>query len=189
VTLNKYVYGYADPVNIVDPSGHFGFSVGGMMSGLNAGLRLASANIGSIARFTVGGSKGKQSIVKYIGCQIGTAYLKREYSNDRVEGHHAIPKNLGGNPDQDLIYLPANTHRMFHWVLHVMLKNDPELQGMGNWTSKQNWDKISQSKAGRTILYNHILAASRVVDKFCRLKPPSSLQYFVRKNRKEFIGE
>ena len=78
---------------------------------------------------------------------------------------------------------------MFHWVLHVMLKNDPELQGMGNWTSKQNWDKISQSKAGRTILYNHILAASRVVDKFCRLKPPSSLQYFVRKNRKEFIGE
>jgi len=69
------------------------------------------------------------------------------------------------------------------------LWSDPEWQGLGNGACQKNGDKISQSKAGRTILYNHILVASRVVDKFCRLKPPSSLQYFVRKNRKQFIGE
>jgi len=73
------------------------------------------------------------------------------------------------------------------WV--SSLWSDPELQELDNGACQKNKDKISQSKAGRTILYNHILAASRVVDKFCRLKPPSSLQYFVRKNRKEFIGE
>jgi hypothetical protein len=33
------------------------------------------------------------------------------------------------------IFLPAETRRMFHWVLHVVLKNDPAFQGMGNWTS------------------------------------------------------
>jgi hypothetical protein len=40
LTLNKYLYGNADPVNHIDPSGNF--TMGGMMSGINTGLNLTS---------------------------------------------------------------------------------------------------------------------------------------------------
>lgn len=70
-----------------------------------------------------------------------------------------------------------------------MLKNDPELKGMGNWTSKQDWSDVSRTKTGRQLLYRHILNASRIVDKFCKLKRPARLQDFVRKNRKGFLNE
>ncbi|MCU7935407.1 MAG: tandem-95 repeat protein [Candidatus Thiodiazotropha sp. (ex Dulcina madagascariensis)] len=187
VTLNKYSYGNSNPVNIIDPSGYFGFSVGGMMTGLNIGARLALSNIGTVARFAVGGTKGKTSIVKFIGCRIGVAYIQKQYRGDGLQGHHGIPKNLGGKHGQDLIFLPANTHHMFHWVLHVLLKNDPELKGMGNWTSKLKWDEISRTPAGRLLLYKNIEMASKVVDKFCRLRPPANLTSFVRRYKKEFL--
>jgi len=164
------------------------FTITGLMNALRNSSQLIKTSSVQIARFRVG-SSGKKSTVKFIGCQIGVSYLKREFAKDTVHGHHTIPKNLGGNSDQALLFLPAETHHMFHWVLHVMLKNDPELRGMGNWTSKKNWDDISQSRAGRKLLYNNILAASKIVDKFCKLRKPKNLQYFVQKNRKGFIGD
>jgi len=40
-----------------------------------------------------------------------------------LNGHHAIPKNVGGSlVKQDLIFIPANTHRQF-------LKCEPEFKG------------------------------------------------------------
>ena len=92
------------------------------------------------------------------------------------------------HPKQDLVYIPSTTHHMFHWVLHVMLKNDPAAEGMGNWTSKMNWEKISQTRDGQEILYQHIFNASKVVEKFCKLKNPTRLQNFVKKNKAAYLG-
>ncbi|TRY30325.1 RHS repeat-associated core domain-containing protein [Aliiglaciecola sp. M165] len=186
ITLNKYIYGDADPINGIDPSGYF--TVKSLMTGLNVVARGTTRSIGSSASFLIRGSKGQKTLTKGIGCKLGVAYLKRRFASESVHGHHSIPKNLGGDPKQALIYIPSTTHHMFHWVLHVMLKNDPALKGMGNWTSKDNWSEISRTKIGRKRLYNHIERASLVVDKFCKLKKPNSLAYFVRKNKTNYLG-
>jgi hypothetical protein len=49
--------------------------------------------------------------------------------------HHQLTRLLDLPMNNRRIFLPAETRRMFHWVLHVVLKNDPAFQGMGNWTS------------------------------------------------------
>lgn len=85
--------------------------------------------------------------------------------------------------------MPANKHRMFHFVLNVYLKSEPAFQGKGNWTKAQNWDRISQSRAGRRLLYKDILLSSRLIDRVCGLKNPRSLVCFVKKNRKKFLGD
>jgi hypothetical protein len=59
---------------------------------------------------------------------------------------------------------------------------------MGNWTSKVDWSDISQTKAGRKLLYKNILIASKIVDKFCRLRPPANLTSFVKRYKREFLG-
>jgi RHS repeat-associated protein len=187
ITLNKYIYGYSDPAKFTDPSGYSGFNISGLMAGLRIGARMSSSAGGSVARFSVG-SKGRGGIAKGIGCKIGVAYLKKQYRGDGNHGHHTIPKNLGGNPDQALLFVPAETHRMFHFVLDVVLRNTPELEGKGNWTSKKDWSSISRTINGRKQLYSAILKSSRIVDKYCKLKGPASLTAFVRKGRNDFIG-
>lgn len=77
---------------------------------------------------------------------------------------------------------------MVHYILHVMLKNDPDLKGMGGWTSKEKWSEVSQTKNGRKRLYNHIERAALVVDKLCKIKGPASLTKFVKAGRKKFIN-
>ncbi|MCP4769414.1 MAG: hypothetical protein GY875_24545 [Gammaproteobacteria bacterium] len=117
ITLNKYAYADSNPISGTDPSGHF--TIGNLMSGLNGGGRLARSATGTFARFSV---RGKGGVAKKIGCFIGTAYIKKQYIGDGNHGHHTIPKNLGGNSDQALLFLPAETHKMFHFVLDVILK-------------------------------------------------------------------
>ena len=188
ITLNKYIYADADPVNGIDPSGYFTMS--GLMSGLGARFISSAGTSGfRMAGFSFARMKGKKTITKSVTCQIGAAYIKREYARDLVHGHHPINKSFGAPDDQVKIFLPANTHRMFHFVLHYVIKDEPAFKGMGNWTKAEKWDDITQTRHGRRLLYKKVLIASRVVDKFCGLRKPNNLFHFVQKNRKRFLGE
>ncbi|MEE9327443.1 MAG: RHS repeat-associated core domain-containing protein [Cocleimonas sp.] len=184
ITLNKYIYTDSNPVNGIDPSGYFTMS--NLMSGLNIGARLGTNSVGQYTRFTV---SGKGGVTKKIGCFVGVSYIKKQYTGDGNHGHHTIPKNLGGDPNQALLFLPAETHRMVHFVLHVVLKNTPELNGKGNWTSKEDWSSKTMTRNGRKQLYKALLRTSKIVDKFCKLKGPESLTRYVRKGRKSFLAE
>jgi len=178
LTLHKHLYAHGNPVMNVDPSGHFS------LAELQAAIG-ARQIIGNSARIRVVAAKKKA--VKVLTCQVGVAFLKKQYKGDGNQGHHAIPKNVGGDPLQDLIFLPADTHRMFHWVLNVLLKGDPQFGGKGAWTSKENWSELTRTPRGRKQIYPFIFQASKLVDRACKLKGPASLQKFVRKNRKAFI--
>lgn len=188
ITLNKYLYANANPANGVDPSGYF--TISGLMSGLNARAILSTSATGvRTAGFSFAKMKGKKSITKSVTCQVGVAYVKREYSRDSVHGHHPINKSFGGADDQAKIFLPANTHRMFHFILDYVIKDEPGLKGKSNWTKASDWDSITETRAGRRLLYAQIVIAAGTVDKFCGLKKPRNLLYFVKKNRKKFLGE
>ena len=182
LSLHKYHYGNSDGVNNADPSGYITL----------AELNVAMANQRTInGTRTTGAIKTRNKVVKKLSCEVGVAYIKNEFDRDSMpgfEGHHSIPQNLGGNLiNQKLLFLPAETHRTFHWVLNVLLKSEPQFKGMGNWTSATKWETISQTKAGRRALYEVIHQSSILVDKFCELKRPRSLRYHVEQNKKAFI--
>ena len=185
ITLNKYIYANSGPINGIDPSGYY--TISQLMTGLRVGAQQSRQAVGAFARLTV---NGKGGVVKKVGCLIGTSYIKKQYIGDGNHGHHAIPKNVGGNPipPEGLIFLPAETHTMFHFVFDVVLKNTPELEGNGNWTSKLNWHSISKTLKGRKQLYQAILKSSRIIDKFCKLKGPTSLTAFVVKGKSNFLA-
>jgi len=180
---NHYAYTHSNPVNYTDPSGHMLYSlIMGASFGNNFGAMRIKWN-----------SSRAMGAIKTLTCGYGVSATKYQYRLDasfKGHGHHAIPKNMGGDPGQDLIYIPANTHKMFHFVLHLITKSNPEkFKGNGNWTSKKNWEKISKTPKGRRQMYAAIYLSSKVVDKFCRLKAPASLAAYVKKYKKEFIGE
>lgn len=188
ITQNHYAYANSSPSMYVDPSGKFGFLVGAMtrISSILSSGGFASANLA----FRTGAGK---SVIKSIACGISVSYAKRQYRYDGISmglhGHHAIPKNVGGSPTkQDLIFIPANTHRMFHFIFDQFLKHEPGFDGKNNWTGKTKWSDISQTVEGRRKLYRAILASSYVVDNICKLKRPNRLRDYVKRYKKDFLG-
>ena len=190
ITLNKYIYANGNPVSNIDPSGFVATNTSDLTASLNShGITTTTSTSSTHLTVGVSGKVGGRKIAKKITCEIGVAYIKKQYVGDGNEGHHPISQNLGGANDQALIFLPAETHRMFHWVLHVMLKAHPEFAGMGNWTSAANWETISQTRAGRRALYEVIFRTSQLIDKACGLKRGRRLAVFVRINRQKFLRE
>lgn len=55
-TLHKHLYSHADPVNQSDPSGRF--TIAGLVSGINARLTQATANVGAV--FTAAATAGNR---------------------------------------------------------------------------------------------------------------------------------
>jgi hypothetical protein len=96
---------------------------------------------------------------------------------------------LGGKEKGiDMLFTPAHTHHMFHWVLDLFLKFQPELDGKGNWTKATDWKEYSKRPEGRKAMYKAIRLSSYVVDKVCKLKGRRSLGWYVQKYKKDFLG-
>ncbi|WP_054981522.1 hypothetical protein [Pseudoalteromonas sp. P1-9] len=116
------------------------------------------------------------------------SYIEKQYIGDGLQGHHPINISFGGAKDQKLIFLPAKTHRMFHLVLDVMLKEDPDLGGKGNWTKSEDWESVSRTIKGRKRLYKHIFNSAKLIDSVCELKRKRKVSTFVRINRDKFLA-
>ena len=126
LTLNKYLYGNADPVNHIDPSGNFGLG----------GMSMASVSIIGATAVLGGAWIGSQYITDASGSRkfgiwdiYAVMYFKSlMYSFDALDtavrkwvnpnqGHHTIPVYMCGHMVQELSSIPRSEHVKIHWSI------------------------------------------------------------------------
>jgi hypothetical protein len=116
----------------------------------DAGLNLLQGNV----------ADGAMSLAVFVLLRRGSLFGK-------VQGHHPIPRFLGGNDRQILTGLPQPIHREFHVELDRILRREGfplgGIGGSGNstqaWTAYLNANPGSQQRALRCVL-----EASAVID-------------------------
>ncbi|WP_100915009.1 RHS repeat-associated core domain-containing protein [Pseudoalteromonas spongiae] len=197
VTLNKYLYTHADPVNGVDPSGYM------TLMSLTTGRRIQGILASSSTRtFAIHSGKGKgKNVVKQVSCRVGVAYMKNSIAKDaakagafKVEKHHPINKSFlsknskNRRPRQSLLSLPSDTHHMFHSILNILLQESGGFDGLNNYSKAEKWQSFFElDPEGREKLYIEIKASAAIVDSLYELKKPESLGYYVEKNKHKFL--
>jgi RHS repeat-associated protein len=92
-TLHRYIYGNGDPVNVVDPTGEFGFSLGGISISINIQGTLR-AQSGTGARLTLQAVRKK--LARFAGDSVKNLKKLRDVGD---ETHHLIEQRLwNANP-------------------------------------------------------------------------------------------
>ena len=133
LTLNKYLYGNADPVNHIDPGGNF--SLGGMMSGIGsiANLSLRVLTVYDLIG-TINDDEVKDTIIGLIvlatGGPTGLANAALNSTNTTKplssgiaslpQKHHTIPEYLCGHSNQVLSTVPHHEHVKIHAALYTL---------------------------------------------------------------------
>jgi len=175
LSLHKYLYAEDDPVNGIDPSGYFTLSE--LMTAMGVD-KISEAAKG------ISANKARQKSVKTLACVFGVESIKRYMDYEFTEMHHPIPLSMGG-PDKNLIPLPVNTHRMFHFVLNILIKD--KIPGFSNYTPGVKWADKLIDKAEKKVLLALLKTAARYVDKQCDYPKSMSLVSFIQKNEKEWL--
>jgi RHS repeat-associated protein len=167
LSLHKYLYANADPVNGWDPSGYMALVSQTKVVALQTNI---SRDI--IRRST---QKTFKRVITQITCGIGVASFR--IAVEGLDGHHPKNKSFGGDPKQDQIWIPEETHVAYHRVLNILLRSEPEFKGRGNWTSNTDWKGVLKDRAAQELLIYNMRVAARFIDRKCKLKAPNSLTY------------
>jgi RHS repeat-associated protein len=173
-SLHRYAYARLDPVNNVDPSGLT--TLAGQMTTTQMMGTLNTAARPVYRSFL---KKAAHLVV----CKASVATLKKGLG---PQGHHPLPKFVGGNQKQTLIYLNPDMHRSFHQVLDLILRYNGLLPGLGGPAgSTQAWSAFMKAAPGTQFMaFAAVLAAAKVIDNKCKLKGRDSLAYAVRQSFK-----
>jgi RHS repeat-associated protein len=108
LSLNKYSYAEKDPVNNVDPSGHYIT----LMDITASHFEATYARVGYARK-----AYGKFYQIRELLCKNPAAVSKA------LNGHHSLPKFGGGPPNQGKLLsdIPEDVHIAFHRLLHYAL--------------------------------------------------------------------
>ncbi|KPV93613.1 tRNA3(Ser)-specific nuclease WapA precursor [Pseudoalteromonas sp. P1-9] len=183
VTLNKYLYTHADPVNGIDPSGYMTFIGQGVVASRVTGM--LSATVRATVKIWSGKNRGKAvKISKQVGCLMGQQFVKN--MDGRIEGHHPLQRSIGGQDEQVLLYTLRKTHQMLHTVQNILFREAglPPL----NKGKKYFEGYFSQNPGARRLAFETSLSAARKVDKFCGYGGKRSFEHYLKREIKRWVN-
>jgi RHS repeat-associated protein len=173
-SVHKYCYANCDPINGIDPSGFF--TLAELMEAVGANEVIEASRI-------IIANRGRKKAIQVIGCVVGAEGIKRAID---YEMHHPIPLGMGG-PDKNLMPLPSEAHRMFHFVLNILIKADPKFKGFTGYSSADKWAEKLVGTATKRAMLVLIEQAARYIDKQCKLPKPFRIIDFIEKNKNEWL--
>jgi RHS repeat-associated protein len=181
-SLHKYLYASANPVMGSDPSGYFTLFEVTLVQVIDGIKNAISVPVSAYAR-----RKGIKTLTCVVGVSAAERWMDYEFS---VEGHHPIPKSHGGAEDQILLFLPASTHRAFHFIYNVFLKGNKEFAALGlhNSSPAADWEEaFKRNPALKRVALRLLKQAARVIDKKCGLPKALGLETFITKNQRRWL--
>ncbi len=134
-------------------------------------------------------NKGRKKAVQTLACVAGIEWSKRYLEDEfggSIEYHHSIPA-FGQGLDENLMPLPTSTHRVFHFVLNILIRDSKDFAGMTGYSSAAEWAKVLESTVAKRALLDLIKVASKYIDKQCKLPKSYSLYEYVKDNEKRWL--
>jgi RHS repeat-associated protein len=176
-SLHKYLYANADAVNRLDLTGHY--SINDLMAAMGVKNYTQAAK-------AISANNTRKKAVKILGCVAGVESLKKYMDYEFSEMHHPIPRGMGGS-EANLLPLPSESHRLFHFVLHILLKESDKFAGLHNYSSADSWRKALSNRATKKALLTVLKKAGAYVDKQCDYPKSMGLVRFITMNEKEWL--
>ena len=171
LTLNKYLYGNSDPVNVIDPSGKFGLAMSMSTVNISAMVNMAAlTGIGVAGYYAIDAMGGRKfgvwdaiSNMNFRSAWIAHVLFislldSARKESDPPQAHHTIPVYLCGSMDQEKSTIPRSTHNAIHaQIAGIKISLDlaeyAANESLGRNRSTQIL-KIAQTKVGRENIAN-----------------------------------
>jgi len=183
ISQNRFLYGAANPVLYVDPSGHDNNAPTQLTTtGIHGNLQ---ANSGSVVA-RQGASKGRKIAcdVTYYSAKAAVWGIRISANLKRTGGHHGMQKSLGGDDAQYLAEVAPLLHRIFHSLAHKYAQSDPILKGLPTFNgTPDQWARILSGDTDgkiRAQLRNAHIRAAQIIDRLCRYRGEKSFEKLTR---------
>ncbi len=171
VSMHRFLYVNADPVNLWDPSGKE------TLASQQAGVTIDEINGKSVILYL---TRAGRKVAKVIACGTGVVVFRQavleEVDRFGLEAHHGKPRVFGGTLDPTLL-LDATLHRTFHKAINAFLQAGgllPENAG------SETWKKLLTVSGTKKAVFEANMRAAALIDRACKLKGPLSLVRYTR---------